>query len=206
VEDEEKGPSERVSSADPRSPSSLGAETGPEGRPPRANYRLLFALVWIVAQATLVITAERRIDGAFGFRMFSESSSIKLALAREVDGPNGKRTRIHVDDGVWSARAGDGTIHRLSWYDRVPMPYWIFDQEMHASYGARTQLSRLAGALDDLASHIPVADDLETHRFILDVTVRRNGRDPIVHQLTSRERPIPSHVAPSSASATHGSP
>jgi hypothetical protein len=163
-------------------PASTAAESGGH------NVRLLVAFVWIALQLTLVLTADRRADGAFGFRMFSESSSLKLALYREVDGPDGKRVRLHVDGGVWSAAASDGTIHRVSWYDRVPIPYWIFDQEMHASYGAATQLSRLSGALEDLATHIPASEDGETRRFVLDVTVRRNGREPVVHQLTSRER------------------
>ena len=161
------------------------------GTGPRTNYRILVALVWVVVQATLVLTADRRVDAAFGFRMFSESASLKLTLFREVDGPDGKRVRVHVDSGMWTAHASDGAIHRLSWYDRVPLPYWIFDQEMHASYGAGTQLSRLTGALDDLATHIPATDDLDTRRFILDVAVRRNGREPVIHELTSRERALP---------------
>jgi hypothetical protein len=89
---------------------------------------------------------------------------------------------------VWIARGSDGANHRLTWYDRIPTPYWIFDQEMFASYGAATQLARLTAALDDLAGHVPATEDVETRRFILDVTVRRNGREPVVHQLTSRER------------------
>jgi hypothetical protein len=156
----------------------------PPGTGSGFNYRILFAALWIASQVALVVTADRRIDGAFGFRMFAESSSIKLVLYRELD--SGKR--VHVDAGVWTARSVDGTVHRLTWYDRVPMPYWIFDQEMHASYGARTQLWRLQGALDDVAIHIP--NDAETRRFVLDVTVRRNGREPVVHQLTSRERDV----------------
>jgi hypothetical protein len=138
-------------------------------------------------QVALVVTADRRIDGAFGFRMFSESASIKVALYREIDGPSG-RSRVHVDAGVWSAHASDGTVHRLTWYDRVPTPYWLFDREMHASYGAATQLARLQGALDDVASHVP--DDAETRVFSLDVIVRRNGREPVLHRLTSHERAI----------------
>lgn len=158
------------------------------GTAPGANYRILAAILWVVVQAALVITANRRVDGAFGFRMFSESSTIKLALYREIGGPGGVRSRVRVEDGVWKARGGDGANHRLTWYDRVPTPYWIFDQEMHASYGAATQLARLSAALDDLAGHVPAAEDVETRRFILDVTVRRNGREPVVHELTSRER------------------
>jgi hypothetical protein len=193
MEDEGKAGEQRPSRTGPPS-LPLKAPSAPERTAPPANYRIAAALFWIVLQATLIVTADRRVDGAFGFRMFSESSSIKLALFREVDGSDGKRVRVHVQEGMWSARASDGKNHRLSWYDRVPMPHWIFDQEMHASYGASTQLSRLQGALDDLASHIAPSDDLETRRFILDVTVRRNGREPVEHELVSRERtgvPVP---------------
>lgn len=155
------------------------------------NHRLLFALLWVAVQATLIVTAGRRSDGAFGFRMFHESSTIKLALYRELRPEPDRRpdgARVRVDGGVWTARASDGTTHRLSWYDRIPTPFWTFDQEMPASYGAATQLERLQLALDDLAAHLSAEEDLETRRFVLDVTVRRNGREPVVHQLTSRER------------------
>jgi hypothetical protein len=189
--DEDEKDVARPSTAPPRPSLPPSAQNG------RANYRLLVGFAWVVLQLTLVMTAGRRSDGAFGFRMFSESSTLKLSLYREVDAPDGKRTRVHVDGGVWTARAADGTNHRLSWYDRVPIPYWIFDQEMHASYGAAAQLSRLAGALDDLASHVPASDDLETRHFILDVAVRRNGREPVIHQLASHERALP---------APHGGP
>ncbi|HVH47356.1 MAG TPA: hypothetical protein VM925_33705 [Labilithrix sp.] len=182
----EKEGAPKRASVFPSRPPSL-APPPPSGGP-RANYRIFLAIFWVAVQAVLVVTADRRSDGAFGFRMFSESSSIKLALYREVDGPDGRRVRVHVDDGVWSARARDGRNHRHTWYDRVPMPYWVFDREMHASYGAAAQLSRLQGALDDVVGHLSADDDLETRRLVLDVTVRRNGRDPVVHQLSSRER------------------
>ncbi len=169
-------------------------------RPPKAcgpahSYRILFAAFWLAGQMALVLTASRRVDGAFGFRMFSESSTMKLVLSRELE-----QGRVHVDDGVWTAHAADGTVHRLTWYDRVPTPYWIFDREMHASYGAAAQLARLQGALDDVAAHVP--NDAETKRFVLDVTVRRNGREPVVHRLLSRERSLPARHAlpPTSAS------
>ena len=176
---------------------------------PPANYRILIALVWLVLQATLVITANRRTDGAFGFRMFNESSTVELSLHRELETEDGRRLRVRVDDGVWSARASDGTHHRLTWYDRVPMPYWVFDREMHASYGAATQLARLQAALDDLAAHVSPSDDLETRRFVLDVTVRRNGREPVVHHLVSPERtglPAPAHAPAPHAPQGRGVP
>lgn len=150
-------------------------------------HRLLFAALWLVGQATLILTADRRADGAFGFRMFNESSTIKLTLYREIDRAGGREC-VRVEGGTWTARAPDGMTHRLSWYDRIPRPYWVFDQEMHASYGAAAQLVRLQNALDDLAAHVP--EDDETRRFVLEVLVRRNGREPALHRLTSRERPL----------------
>ena len=170
-------------------PSSIG---------PGKNYRILFAALWIGLQITLVFTADRRLDGAFGFRMFSESSSIKVTLLRELGpsawGGTGAPSLVHVEGGVWSARGADGIRRRFSWYDRVPTPYWLFDQDMHASYGAATQLSRLQGALDDVAAHVP--EDGETRRFILEVVVRRNGHEPVTHRLTSRERRLSTVIDP----------
>ncbi|MBX3230260.1 MAG: hypothetical protein KIT84_04000 [Labilithrix sp.] len=155
------------------------------GRGPTHNWRVLFAIAWIGVQLTLIVTAGRRPDGAFGFRMFSESSVMTLVLYREVDGK-----RVHVADGVWGAKSIDGRVHRFSWFDRVPRG-WVFDREMPASYGATAQLVRLQAALDDVAAHVP--DDAETTRFLLDVTMRRNGREAVVHHLTSRERIATTH-------------
>lgn len=171
-EDRRSAPPERASLR-PSLPPSAG---------PGKNYRILVAALWIGLQVALICTADRRIDGAFGFRMFSESSSIKVSLYREV----GASGRVRVEGGVWSAHSSDGSIRRFSWYDRVPSPYWLFDQEMHASYGAATQLARLQGAVDDVAAHIP--EDSETRRLVLEVVVRRNGHEPVIHRLASRER------------------
>jgi hypothetical protein len=154
-------------------------------RPPpiASNGRIVFAAIWIAVQLGLIVTADQREGGAFGFRMFAESSTMKLSLYREVHG-----TRVHVEGGAWNARSSDGSMHRVNWYDRVPSPYWIFDQEMHASYGAKTQLARLSRAIDDVASHIPFDD--ETSRLVLEVSIRRNGREPVMQTLVSRPRPL----------------
>lgn len=186
--------------------ASKRASVFPSIAPPRGpNYRIVVAIVWVLVQSALIVTAGRRSDGSFGFRMFNESSTIRVALFREVAGPGGTLTRVHVDRGAWTASANDGTRHRLSWYDRVPTPYWIFDQEMHASYGASAQLARLQGALDDVASHLSPSEDDETHRLLLEVMVRRNGREPVIHRLTSQERHV-SAAVPSAASARDGGP
>jgi hypothetical protein len=172
VEDGPKDPAPRLSGRPTERPSVPQIAS---------NGRIVFAALWIAVQLALVLTADRREGGAFGFRMFSESSTLKLSLYREVQG-----TRIHVEGGAWNARSNDGSLHRVSWYDRVPSPYWVFDQEMHASYGAKAQLARLSRALDDVATHIP-SDD-ETSRLVLDVWIRKNGREPVLQTLVSRPR------------------
>jgi len=147
--------------------------------------------VWVATQIALVITADRRPDAAFGFRMFSESSTVKIALYREVTLDDeakreGKPSRVHVDDGVWTARDASGTSHRHAWTERVRrQALATFDTEINAKYAVNGQLARLQAALDDVAAHVP--DDVETKRFLLDVTVRKNGREPYVVHLASRE-------------------
>ena len=144
--------------------------------------RIAFAVGWIGLQLALILTASRRPDGAFGFRMFPESSTIAVSLYRETDGE-----RVPVREGTWTARDADGTAHAFSWKDRVRRPELAtFDVEMHASYGAAAQLARWQAALEDVASHVPA--DRETRRFSLDVTVRRNGREPRLVRLETAER------------------
>jgi hypothetical protein len=179
------GPSKRPPgvSARPPSPSMAG------GAP--ANYRIAFAAVWIAVQAILVVTADRRMTGPFDFRPTNESTAMKLVLEREVNGPDGRPMRVHVDDGGWSARGRDGRYHRQIWYDRVPIPVWVFDRETPVSH-EQAELTRLQSALDDVVTHVSLDDDVETRRLFLDVSVRKNGHDPVVHTLTSRERGIDS--------------
>jgi hypothetical protein len=156
-------------------------------RPWRHAWRVVFAFVWVVTQIALVITADRRPDAAFGFRMFSESSTLKIALYREVADADGKPARVHVDDGVWTARDGSGVSHRHAWSERVRrQELATFDTEINAKYAVDAQLARLQAALDDVAAHVP--DDVETKRFLLDVTVRKNGREPYVVHLASHTR------------------
>jgi hypothetical protein len=150
---------------------------------------MVFAAVWLGVQAALVMTAARRSDGAFGFCIARESTSLKLALFREVDGPDGP-TRIHVDDGVWPSRGPDGRVHRQSWYDRVPIPRWIFDRETTAPDGLAAERERLQRELDDVAAHLSLEDDAETRRLLLEVSARRNGREPVTLQLWSRPRSV----------------
>lgn len=146
--------------------------------------RIAFAVAWIGLQGGLILTANRRPDGAFGFRMFSESTTIKVSLYREV-----ATGRVHVEDGQWSARDAAGQVQRFSWNDRVMPSLAVFDVEWAASYGEAAQLARWQGALDDVFEH--TADDAETKRLVLEIVVRKNGREPHTVTLTSAERGAP---------------
>ena len=148
---------------------------------------MLFAIAWIGLQGALILTADRRPDAAFGFRMFSESSTMRVVLYREIVRADGQRERIPVKDGIWEAKDAGGMMRRFAWDDRVKRAdLATFDVEIHASYGARAELARLQAALDDVAAHIP--EDAETKRLLLDVTIRRNGREPSTSHLASVER------------------
>lgn len=153
---------------------------------PRA--RVVFAAIFLAGQVALVLTAGRRSDAAFGFRMFSESSTLSFTLSRQLDAPSGHGTvALPVEDGTWLARDRNGNLHKFAWHDRVKEPgLAIFDTTLHASYGIAAQLARLQAALDDVAAHVP--EDAETHHFALDVTFRKNGREPTFVHLTSRAR------------------
>ncbi|MBS2019583.1 MAG: hypothetical protein JST00_42370 [Deltaproteobacteria bacterium] len=196
----------RTSSVPPRRPSQPPPGT-PSQFPPRLSQppatpdpleglgRVVFAGVWLLVQAVLILTAGRSPDGAFGFRMFPESSTIKVALYREVRSPDGVLTRIHVDEGMWAARDSYGVPHTFSWRERVRRrELTIFDTEISAAYGVKAQLGRFQSALDDVSRHIP--DDEETQRLSLDVTVRHNGHEPFV---TTLHGPLREHADPPKA-------
>jgi hypothetical protein len=184
VQDGDKAPDPPRSSRPPR--ASI-ASIPPS--PWRGWWRVVFGVVWVGTQFALVITADRRPDGAFGFRMFSESSTIKFSLFREVVGEDGQRKRVFVEDGTWSARDAGGLKRVFSWTDRVRRrELAMFHTEMSTKYTTDAQLARLQAALDDVATHTP--DDAETRRLLLDVTVRKNGREPYVVHLASVERAV----------------
>jgi hypothetical protein len=145
---------------------------------PRA--RVVFAGVYLLGQGALVATGGARPDALFAFRMFNESSTLNVHLARAIEAPSGHGTvLVPVENGTWTARDAGGTMHRFHWKDRVPKPELSsFDATMHASYGAAAQLARWHAALDDVARHIP--DDAETRALVLEISVRRNGHEASV--------------------------
>jgi hypothetical protein len=144
--------------------------------------RAAFAAAYLGGQGVLVLTAGARPDHAFGFRMFPEASTLEVRLSRDLGGGR----LVPVRDGAWQARDPSGKIVRFDWHDRVREPaLGVFDRVIFASYGADAQLARLKAALDDVATHIDA--DTETRALVLDVAVRKNGRDPkLVHLVHAR--------------------
>jgi hypothetical protein len=144
---------------------------------------IAFAIAWIGLQATLILTASQRADAIFGFRMFSESSTIRAHLTRQTaDG-----TEVAVRNGEWVAKDKDGTPHRVRWRDRViESNLFTFDRVMHASYSASAQVERWQAALDDVAAHLD--NDAETKRLKLELIVRKNGGDPTTYHFESAPR------------------
>jgi hypothetical protein len=153
---------------------------------PRA--RVAFTGLYFLVQAILIGTGGRRPDHAFAFQMFGESSTVRLTLMREIEAPSGHgMVVVPVPRGEWTAPDAHGVRHRFDWRDRVRAPSLsTFDVTFDAAYGAKAELSRTQAALDDVASHID--DDVETARLIVDVTLARNGREPVVARLASAPR------------------
>lgn len=142
--------------------------------------RAAFVAGWIVVQIALIFSAKDRPDGAFGFRMFSESSTIETSLFREL---RGSGERVSVQDGTWVGHDDLGLAQRFSWYDRVQRPELrVFDREIAASYGAAAQRARWTAALADVARHVRA--DVDTARLVLRITTRMNGRRPETVEVT----------------------
>jgi hypothetical protein len=143
---------------------------------PRA--RVVFAAAFLVGQATLIATAGLRPDNAFGFRMFSESSDVRITLSRRLR--RAPELAIPVENGEWEAHDRDGWVRSFRWTDRVQDgTLSVLDRSIPAAYSVRAQIARLQHALDDVAAHTP--DDTETQTLVADVAVRRNGRSFAYH-------------------------
>jgi hypothetical protein len=140
--------------------------------------RIAFGAAYLAVQVALILTAGRRPEAAFGFRMFPESSTLQVHLARRVEASTGQGTAlVGVEDGTWTAKDAAGVKHIFRWGDRVKeQELNAFDFMHHASYGLRTQLTRFAAALDYVASH--VSEDAETRALVLEITYQKNGREP----------------------------
>lgn len=131
------------------------------------------AVVYLVAQAGLLITAPARPDGIFAFRMFNESSTISIQLLRRVRRNDGSLAVIPTN-GKWEAIDASGVVHAVSWNDRVRDPILgTLGRPVHAAYGVDAQLFRLQRALDDVARNTP--QDSEMKALLARVDVVRNG-------------------------------
>jgi hypothetical protein len=131
--------------------------------------RTLFAAAWLMLQAALVLTAGRRINHAFGFRMFEESSTVQLHLERLVD--DGGSLPI---DAAWTTHDCEGRAVRYRWADLVRSGPVRLDAPLLAPYGADAGLLRARAAVAWVATHTP--RDCETRGFAATVTRVRNGR------------------------------
>jgi hypothetical protein len=152
---------------------------------PGAALRIVFAGAWVLAQAVLIVTASRRADAAFGFRMFAESSTVSAHLQREVPSVSGHGTTlVPVQGGEWIGHDAEGRPRLVRWRDRViESNLATFDVTMHASYSAAAQVDRWHGALDDVAAHL--GEDVETRGLVLDLDVRRNGHEASSYHFTA---------------------
>ena len=151
---------------------------------PRA--RVVFAVLWLGAQAALIATAGLRPEHAFGFRMFSESTTAVLHLHRRTF--DGELTSE--EQGGWWTRNKAGVRLHLSMRDYIDAPELsYYDQRMPASYGQEAELWRLRRALDDTLARLG-DDDRTTAGFVVDVTLRRGGGATSTVRVESRTRTL----------------
>ncbi len=148
-------------------------------------FRVGFAALWAVVHVTFLLAERRHFGADFGFPVFRESTSIHVALYREVVGSDGQRLQVHVEDGVWTAKDKRGKLRRFAWTDRVRQrELALFDRSATPDLGVEEALARLQSALDDVAAHAD--DDTETRRLLLEVTVHQSGDEPRVVHLSSK--------------------
>ena len=136
------------------------------------NARTLFCALLLVVEAALIATAGRRADRSYGFRMFADSSSVKVSLFRQIDGG----ALLPVEGEQWTAHDCAGGEHRYVWSDMVrwPAPARL-DRTTMAPYGTDAALAETKGALAFIAAHTP--EDCETRALVAELTLRRNGRE-----------------------------
>ncbi len=151
--------------------------------------RVSLAAAYLCLQAVLIATSARRPDHAFGFQMFSESTTGTLTLLREVEAPSGHGTiLVPVNGGEWTAPDETDARHRFEWQARVKTPVLaVFDAPFEVGYGQAAETERLRAALADVASHLD--GDTETRRLVIEAVFRKNGGEPVTVRLASPTRP-----------------
>jgi hypothetical protein len=138
--------------------------------PPRWPWlRSLFAAAWLIAQAVLILTAERRSNHAFGFRMFEENTLVELRLSRLVD--DGGNLPV---GATWTTHDCEGQPVEYRWHDLVRVGPTFLNAPLLEPYGADTGLMRARAAVAWVATHTP--RDCETRGFVATVSRVRNRR------------------------------
>jgi hypothetical protein len=141
-------------------------DLGPRGR-------TIACAIFFGGEAILVATAGMRSDRSYGFRMFPESSTITVHLARRVvDG-----SLVPVEKGRWQARDCSGASHAVIWGKMIRSPApWRLDAPVGAPYGVDSEIHRTRDALRWILDHTP--GDCETRGLVATIDARRNGRPP----------------------------
>ncbi len=130
--------------------------------------RRAVVVAWLAAQALLVGSAGRRLQHAFVFRMFEESSTVALHVERLVDGGS-----LPIGE-AWQARDCAGGAHSYRWSELVPAGPLYLDAQRLAPYGADAGVAQARAAVAWVAAHTP--DDCETTALVATVRAVRNGR------------------------------
>ena len=141
--------------------------------------RAAVVVAWLLLQALLVATAGSRLQHAFGFRMFEESSTVMLHVERLVDGgslPIGEE---------WLTRDCAGHPHTYRWRTLVPAGPVVLDAARIQPYGADAGVAQARAAVAWVAAHTP--DDCEATALVATVHPVKNGRPlPAVHFTVAR--------------------
>jgi len=135
-----------------------------------AHARTAFAALFLAGQAALIATAGLRADHSYAFRMFEESSTVRVRVFRVLDDGG----LLPVENEAWEARDCAGAPHRFAWgdYVRWPAPSRL-DTTVLAPYGVAAALAEARGAVEWIAAH--TRDDCQTLAWRAEVTTRRNG-------------------------------
>jgi hypothetical protein len=153
--------------------------------------RIFFLIAFFSLQITICAFADSPVrrgdlrsysDGAFAFRMFPEWTTVSIHLKRSV-GQHDPFTVTDVANGTWVSHTKSGELRTFAWRDRVRQPELsTFDVTFAAPYGANAEVMRLHEALLDVCNHLK--EDVDTNRLSLAITVRKNGHEPYVENLS----------------------
>lgn len=138
--------------------------------------RTLACGLFFGSEIVLIATAGLRSDRSYGFRMFPESSSIRVHVSRRLD--DGRV--LPIEGGRWQAHDCSGGVHAFSWPKMVRFPApWKLDAEVGAPYGVESEIHRARDATRWVADH--TTEDCETRALVVHIVPTRNGTvlDPV---------------------------